>query len=86
MNVGARKQAISVFTVVAVLIGLGVILQLWLLTASLQAILSGTRDTAIAGAGASAVLFAVNAGLLAYVLRVDRGARRRDHLDESRRA
>ena len=75
MTVDARKQALSIFTVVVFLIGVGVVLQLWLLSASLEGVLTGKSDLAIAATAASAVLFAVNGGLLAYVLRVDRRVR-----------
>ncbi len=83
MTIDARKQALSIFTVVVVLIGVGVVLQLWLLSASLEGVLTGKGSLAIPATAASAVLFAVNAGLLAYVFRVDRrvralGTRRRD--------
>lgn len=75
MTIDARKQALSIFTVVVVLIGVGVVLQLWLLSASLEGVLTGKGSLAIPATAASAVLFAVNAGLLAYVFRVDRRVR-----------
>ncbi len=75
MTIDARKQAMSIFTVVVVLVGVGVVLQLWLLSASLEGLLTDKRDLAIPATVASAVLFAVNAGLLAYVFRVDRRVR-----------
>lgn len=73
----ARKQAVPVFTLVSVLIGLGVVIQLWLLGTSLEAMLAGDSGLAVPATVASAVLLAINAGLLRYVLRVDRRARAR---------
>ncbi len=74
----AQKQALSIFTVAAVLIGFGVVLQLWLLSASLEVVLLGKDDFAFAATAASAALLAVNGGLLAYVLRIDRRVRTLD--------
>ena len=71
----ARKQALPVFTAVTVLVGIGVILQLWLLSASLEGMLTGEGHVALPATVASAFLFAVNGSLLLYVLRVDRRAR-----------
>ena len=75
MSVDARKQALSILTVAAALIGVSVVLQLWLLSASLEGVLTGKGDLALPATGASAVLLAVNGGLLAYVLRIDRRVR-----------
>ncbi len=75
MTVDARKQALPIFTIVVVLIGLCVVLQLWLLGASLEGSLAGERDIAIPATVASAALFALSAGLLAYVTSVDRRVR-----------
>lgn len=66
-----RKQALPVVTFIVVLLGLGVVLQLWLLGTSLEAVLAGSGELAEPATIASAVLFAVNAGLLLYVLRMD---------------
>ncbi len=72
MRVDARKQAIPIFTMVAFLMGIGVVLQLWLLGASVEGLLLGKGGPATMATVASLVLFLVNGGLLAYVLRVDR--------------
>jgi hypothetical protein len=52
------------------------VLQLWLLTFSMEALLRRSYSTLVPAAIASTVLFAVNAGLLRYVFRFDREARR----------
>jgi len=52
------------------------VVQMWLLTATLEAYLAGHRDTAIPGAIVSGVLFAACAALHLFVGRVDRRARR----------
>ncbi len=55
-------------------VGAAVVLQLWLLTVSMEALLSGAYKTLIPAAIGSSVLLLVNAGLLRYVLRFDRDA------------
>jgi membrane associated rhomboid family serine protease len=72
VTVDGRKQALPIFTMVVVLIGVCVVLQLWLLSASLEGSLAGERDIAVPATAASAALFALSAGLLLYVRDVDR--------------
>ncbi|WP_394841174.1 hypothetical protein LZC95_29400 [Pendulispora brunnea] len=67
----SKKQVLHVFTFVACLVGMGVVLQLWLLGDALEALLAGKGDLLIPAAGASLMLFAVHAGLLAFVHRLD---------------
>lgn len=57
-------------------VGAAVVLQLWLLTVSMEGLLSGTHKTLIPAAVGSSVLLLVNAGLLRYVFRFDRDAKR----------
>lgn len=52
-----------------------VVVQMWLLTATLEAYLGGHHDAAIPGAIVSAALFAACGGLFLFVVRVDRKAR-----------
>jgi len=52
------------------------VLQLWLLTFSMEALLRGHYSTLIPAAIASTVLLAINFGLLRYVFRFDREAQR----------
>jgi hypothetical protein len=70
-----RVQALPVLTLLTFLVGAGVVLQLWLLGASLEGVLGGKSDIALPAALASLLLFVVNLGLLAYVLRIDRHTR-----------
>jgi hypothetical protein len=70
-----RVQALPVLTLLAFLIGTGVVLQLWLLGASLEGFLGDKRDISLPAALGSVALFAVNLGFLSYVRRIDRHAR-----------
>ena len=70
-----RTQGTTLFSAVLVLVATTVVLQLWLLTFSMEALLRGHFPTLIPAAIASTILFAVNAGLLRYVFRFDREAR-----------
>lgn len=67
-----RKQGQQLFTVIAALIGILVIVQLWLLAASLDAVLGGDSGVAVAAAVASLVLVGVNGALLLYVRGFDK--------------
>jgi len=55
-----------------------VVIQLWLVAAALEALLSGTRGALLPAAVASFVLLGVNAGLLLYIVRFDERVRRLD--------
>jgi hypothetical protein len=70
-----RQQGQQLFTAIAVLIGILVIVQLWLLGVSLDGVLGGDPASAIAAAIASLVLLGVNGGLLLYVRAFDRRTR-----------
>ena len=52
-----------------------VILQLWLLTATMNAWLGGDDSVVWPAAAVSAAVFALNAGLLAYLGRIERTRR-----------
>lgn len=71
----SRRQGLTLFSAIAVLIGLVVVVQLWLLQVSIAALESGNAGVAEAAAGASAVLLAINGGLLLYVTAFDRRLR-----------
>lgn len=71
-----RQQGSVLFAGVLILIGTLVIIQLWLLTAALEALLAGTLEVLVPAAISSAVLLGVNALLLRYVVSFD--ARLRD--------
>jgi hypothetical protein len=70
------RQGTTLFTGVCLLIGLLVIIQFWLLSASLDAALGGQARLAVPASVASLLLFACNAGLLWYVVDFDRRRRR----------
>jgi hypothetical protein len=72
------RQGTTLFTGICLLIAVLVIIQLWLLGAALDAALSGEPRFAVPASIASAVLFAVNAGLLWYVFDFDQRRHRVD--------
>jgi hypothetical protein len=65
-----RAQRMTIVNAMLVLVVLIVILQLWLLTATMNAYLGGDMGVAVPAAIASAVCFALNAGLLRYLFRL----------------
>lgn len=65
------QKTTIVFGILAIVLTL-VILQLWLLTATMNAYLAGQEDVLIPAALASIVCFALNAGLLLYIYRMER--------------
>jgi len=62
------------FAAVLALVATAVVIQLWLLTVSMEALLSGEFKTLVPAAAGSTLLLAVNAGLLRYVFHFDRDA------------
>ena len=72
------RQGTTLFTGICLLIAVLLIIQIWLLAASLDAALSGQSAVAVPSAIASLVLFAMNAGLLWYVVDFDRRRHRVD--------
>ncbi len=71
-----RQQGSVLFSGILVLIGTLVIIQLWLLTAALEALLAHETAVLAPAAVGSLVLFLINAGLLVYVESFDRRVRR----------
>lgn len=67
-----RSQGTTLFTAILVLIASTVAIQLWLLTVSMDALLSRETRILIPAAIGSSVLLLINAGLLRYVFRFDR--------------
>ena len=67
-----RSQGTTLFTAVLILVGTTVVVQLWLLTVSTEALLSGQVKTLVPAALGSSVLLLINACLLRYVFRFDR--------------
>lgn len=71
------RQGLPLFTAILVLVGTLVVIQLWLLSAAIDALLSGHTRVLVPAAGASIVLFLVNGGLLLHVRNFDRRVRGR---------
>jgi hypothetical protein len=69
-----RRQGTTLFSAMLAFVGAAAVLQLWLLTVSMEALLSGAYKTLIPAATDSTVLLLINAGLLRYVFRFDRDA------------
>ncbi|HUI84383.1 MAG TPA: DUF6755 family protein [Candidatus Binatia bacterium] len=67
-----RRQGTTLFAAVLALVATAVVLQLWLLTLSMEALLAGEYRTLVPAALGSTALLAVNAALLRYVFRFDR--------------
>ena len=57
------------------LIAVLLIVQMWLLTATLESFLAGHHEVALPAAVVSAILFAACAGLYAFIGRADRASR-----------
>jgi hypothetical protein len=66
-----RQQGSTLFSAMLVLIALIVVIQLWLVAAAVEALMAGDQAVLLPTAGASLVLFALAAGLLAYVVAFD---------------
>jgi hypothetical protein len=73
--VSTRQQGTVLFTGILFLVATTVVIQLWLLTVSMEALLSGAMRTLLPAAVASTILLCVNTGLLRYVFRFDRQVR-----------
>ena len=73
MNI--RDQGITLFTALSVLIATLVIIQLWLVAASLDALLSNETKVLAPAAVASFALFFINGGLVLYALDFDKKVR-----------
>lgn len=71
----ARRQYLVSIDGSLALISVLVVVQMWLLTASLEAYLSGHHDKAIPGAIFSGVLFVAVASLYVFVRRLEKQSR-----------
>jgi hypothetical protein len=76
MNPGQRRGLTAIDGALA-LVGVVLVVQMWLLTATLESYLGGHREGALPGAIVSAILFAATFCLYRFVVRVDRQSRRR---------
>lgn len=66
-----RAQRMTIVNAMLALVILIVVLQLWLLTATMNAYLGGDMAVALPAALVSVLCFALNAGLLRYLFRLD---------------
>jgi len=68
----SRDQRLTIIHGMLIFVLIVVVLQLWLLTATMNAWLGGDASTVWPAAAASAAGLALNAGLLRYLLRMER--------------
>lgn len=66
-----RSQRMTIVNGILVFVVLIVVLQLWLLTATMNAFLGGDQTVVVPAALASLVCLALNGGLLWYLVRLD---------------
>jgi hypothetical protein len=71
-----QSQGTTLFTALLALIGIGVVVQLWLLAASVDALLGHEAETPLYAAIASGVLFLINGLLVLYVFGFDKKLRK----------
>ena len=71
-----QKQGTTLFTALLVLIGVSVVVQLWLMALSVDAVLRRETGTPLHAAIASGVLFVINGLLVLYVFHFDRKIKR----------
>ena len=67
----SRAQRLLILSGIVSIVVLIVTLQLWLLTATMNAFLGGDVGIAVPAAGASLVCLALNVGLLWYLYRLE---------------
>ena len=68
----SRQQKMTIIFGILSIVIMIVVLQLWLLTATMNAFLAGQERVIIPAAVASIICFALNAGLLSYIYRMER--------------
>ena len=68
----SRHQKTTIVFGILSIVVIIVILQLWLLTATMNAFLAGQERVIAPAAAASIVCFALNLGLLTYIYRMER--------------
>lgn len=68
----SREQKMTILYGILCIVLIIVILQLWLLTATMNAFLGGEQTVIIPAAVASIVCLALNAGLLLYLYRLEK--------------
>jgi len=68
----SRSQRMPIVTGILAIVAILVILQLWLLTATMNAYLGGDRSVLVPAAVVSLLCLGLNGGLLRYLGRLDR--------------
>ena len=68
----SRQQKMTIVFGILCIVLMMVILQLWLLTATMNAFLAGQERVIVPAALASIVCFLLNAGLLRYIYQMER--------------
>ena len=68
----SRQQKTTIVFGILSIVVMVVVLQLWLLTATMNAFLAGQERVIVPAAIASIICFALNGGLLTYVYRMER--------------
>ena len=68
----SRHQKTTIIFGILSIVLIIVVLQLWLITATMNAFLAGQESVIVPAAIASIVCFALNAGLLTYIYRMER--------------
>ncbi|HTM38214.1 MAG TPA: DUF6755 family protein [Terriglobales bacterium] len=71
-----QEQGTVLFSALLALVGVGVVVQLWLLSASVDAIFRDDTVTPLHAAIGSVLLFLINAALLLYLFAFDARTRR----------
>ena len=73
-----QEQGTTLFTALLVLVGIGVVVQLWLLAASVDAFMRHEAGTAVYATVASIAIFVINGLLVLYVFNFDRRIKQDD--------
>ncbi len=76
MKSGPRKQGLTAIDGAMALIVILLIVQIWLLSATLEGYLAGHREGVVPGAVISGILFAACVALYAFVDRIDSEVRK----------
>lgn len=72
-----QSQGTTLFTALLVLVGMGVVVQLWLLAATVDTLLRHESGTPLHAAIASGALFVINGLLVLYVFGFDKKIKQR---------
>jgi len=68
----SREQRVTIIHGMVIFVIVVIVLQLWLLTATMNAWLGGDESIVWPAAAASAACLALNVGLLGYLVRIER--------------